>query len=77
MLIEGAEGYLWFVRPDGDAPVQLDEHATRRIKEALTDFEVRQFSTELPAGVKDILVDLFGDLPFWGAFFWRGSRLPR
>jgi hypothetical protein len=77
LLIQGAEGYLWFIRPDGDAPVQLDENATRRINEALKDVEVRQFSDELPPGIKEILEDLFGELPFWGAFFWSGSRLPR
>jgi hypothetical protein len=78
LLIEGAEGYLWFIRPDGDEPVRLDENDTRRIKEALKDFEVKQFSEVLPQGAQKILADLFGDdLPSFGAFFWRGSRLPR
>jgi hypothetical protein len=75
-LIEGADGSLWFMRDDANAPVQLRGEVLRRISELLEREPQRELSGLSPEVVK-ILAAEFGPIVPWGALHLRTRRLPR
>jgi len=75
LLIQGADGSLWFMRDDANAPVRVPEEVVRRIKE-LQEEDGPQFSGLSPRALA-ILREEFPGLGWWGALFWRTTRLRR
>jgi hypothetical protein len=78
ILMHGADGSLWFMRDDDDAPRKLSAELTKRIH-SLLEREPSGEQLSFPAGneVVEALASEYHDLFPWGAMIWWGRRLRR
>jgi hypothetical protein len=60
LLIRGADGGLWFMRDDSNAPEKVDEAMTNRINNVLQNISQKEGANVLPQAAIDILRERFG-----------------
>jgi hypothetical protein len=75
LLIQGADGSLWFMRDDAKKPVQLEEELANSIRHAF-GAEHHGELTGLPPKVQELLSTRLKLRVTSGIVFWRTTRPP-
>lgn len=67
ILIRGADGSLWFMRDDADAPVRVSSELSEKINSLLEPETAQLLSFPLNEEAVEALASEFGELSSWGA----------